>query len=87
MINDFYNNLSGRHAMFGWIALLVTGYCKGHGLIPQLLLICMAVQSQMRELLSLLVSVFNVATNLHGMHIFCFIVYLVFLQTTLSYDI
>jgi hypothetical protein len=28
-------SLTGRHAMFGWIALLVTGYCKGHGLIPQ----------------------------------------------------
>ena len=25
---------NGRHAMFGWIALIVTGYCKGHGLIP-----------------------------------------------------
>lgn len=25
---------NGRHAMFGWVALLVTGYCKGHGLIP-----------------------------------------------------
>lgn len=25
---------NGRHAMFGWIALLVTGYAKGHGLIP-----------------------------------------------------
>jgi len=25
---------NGRHAMFGWIALLVTGYAKSHGLIP-----------------------------------------------------
>ena len=25
---------NGRHAMFGWIALLATGYAKGHGLIP-----------------------------------------------------
>lgn len=25
---------NGRHAMFGWVALLVTGYAKGHGLIP-----------------------------------------------------
>lgn len=38
-MNDLYNKKNflfpGRHAMFGWIALLVTGYCKGHGLIPQ----------------------------------------------------
>ena len=25
---------NGRHAMFGWIALLATGYAKGHNLIP-----------------------------------------------------
>ena len=25
---------NGRHAMFGWVALLLTGYAKGHGLIP-----------------------------------------------------
>jgi hypothetical protein len=25
---------NGRHAMFGWIALLFTGYAKGHGMIP-----------------------------------------------------
>ena len=25
---------NGRHAMFGWIALLFTGYAKSHGLIP-----------------------------------------------------
>ena len=25
---------NGRHAMFGWIALLATGYAKAHGLIP-----------------------------------------------------
>ena len=25
---------NGRHAMFGWIALLFTGYAKTHGLIP-----------------------------------------------------
>jgi hypothetical protein len=25
---------NGRHAMFGWIALIATGYAKGHGLIP-----------------------------------------------------
>jgi hypothetical protein len=25
---------NGRHAMFGWIALLATGYAKSHGLIP-----------------------------------------------------
>lgn len=25
---------NGRHAMFGWIALLFTGYAKAHGLIP-----------------------------------------------------
>ena len=25
---------NGRHAMFGWVALLATGYAKGHGLIP-----------------------------------------------------
>lgn len=25
---------NGRHAMFGWVALVATAYCKGHGLIP-----------------------------------------------------
>mmetsp|Transcript_5315 Transcript_5315/g.5470 ORF Transcript_5315/g.5470 Transcript_5315/m.5470 type:complete len:206 (-) Transcript_5315:131-748(-) len=25
---------NGRHAMFGWVALIATGYVKGHGLIP-----------------------------------------------------
>ena len=25
---------NGRHAMFGWIALVFTGYAKSHGLIP-----------------------------------------------------
>lgn len=25
---------NGRHAMFGWVALILTGYAKGHGLIP-----------------------------------------------------
>jgi hypothetical protein len=25
---------NGRHAMFGWVALIATGYAKGHGLIP-----------------------------------------------------
>jgi hypothetical protein len=25
---------NGRHAMFGWAALIATAYCKGHGLIP-----------------------------------------------------
>ena len=25
---------NGRHAMFGWVALLATGYAKSHGLIP-----------------------------------------------------
>ena len=25
---------NGRHAMFGWVALVTTAYCKGHGLIP-----------------------------------------------------
>lgn len=25
---------NGRHAMFGWVALITTAYCKGHGLIP-----------------------------------------------------
>lgn len=25
---------NGRHAMFGWVALIATGYAKAHGLIP-----------------------------------------------------
>jgi len=25
---------NGRHAMFGWVAILLTGYAKSHGLIP-----------------------------------------------------
>eukprot|EP01039_Chlorochromonas_danica_P006491 gene6491-7156_t len=25
---------NGRHAMFGWVALLATGYAKAHGLLP-----------------------------------------------------
>eukprot|EP01038_Epipyxis_sp_PR26KG_P007765 gene7765-10550_t len=25
---------NGRHAMFGWVALVATGYAKSHGLIP-----------------------------------------------------
>jgi len=25
---------NGRHAMFGWVFLCATAYCKGHGLIP-----------------------------------------------------
>ena len=25
---------NGRHAMFGWVALIATAYFKGHGLIP-----------------------------------------------------
>ena len=25
---------NGRHAMFGWVALVFTGYAKGHDLIP-----------------------------------------------------
>ena len=25
---------NGRHAMFGWVALITTGYAKAHGLIP-----------------------------------------------------
>jgi hypothetical protein len=25
---------NGRHAMFGWVALIATGYAKGHGQIP-----------------------------------------------------
>jgi len=25
---------NGRHAMFGWVALIATGYAKGHNLIP-----------------------------------------------------
>jgi hypothetical protein len=25
---------NGRHAMFGWVALIATGYAKGHGLFP-----------------------------------------------------
>lgn len=25
---------NGRHAMFGWVALVATAYAKGHGLIP-----------------------------------------------------
>mmetsp|Transcript_2359 Transcript_2359/g.3158 ORF Transcript_2359/g.3158 Transcript_2359/m.3158 type:complete len:217 (+) Transcript_2359:80-730(+) len=25
---------NGRHAMFGWVAIIATGYAKGHGLIP-----------------------------------------------------
>jgi hypothetical protein len=25
---------NGRHAMFGWVALITTAYAKGHGLIP-----------------------------------------------------
>lgn len=26
---------NGRHAMFGWIALLATGYAQAHGLLPE----------------------------------------------------
>ncbi len=25
---------NGRHAMFGWVMICATAYCKGHGLIP-----------------------------------------------------
>lgn len=25
---------NGRHAMFGWAAIIATGYCKAHNLIP-----------------------------------------------------
>lgn len=25
---------NGRHAMFGFVVLVLTGYCKGHGLLP-----------------------------------------------------
>jgi len=25
---------NGRHAMFGWVFIMTTAYCKGHGLIP-----------------------------------------------------
>ena len=25
---------NGRHAMFGWVFICATAYCKGHGLIP-----------------------------------------------------
>lgn len=25
---------NGRHAMFGFLVLVLTGYCKGHGLLP-----------------------------------------------------
>lgn len=25
---------NGRHAMFGFLALVITAYCKGHGLLP-----------------------------------------------------
>lgn len=25
---------NGRHAMFGLLAIVITGYCKGHGLLP-----------------------------------------------------
>lgn len=25
---------NGRHAMFGWVVICATAYCKGHGLIP-----------------------------------------------------
>jgi hypothetical protein len=25
---------NGRHAMFGWFAIILTGYAKSHGLIP-----------------------------------------------------
>lgn len=25
---------NGRHAMFGFLVLILTGYCKGHGLLP-----------------------------------------------------
>lgn len=25
---------NGRHVMFGWLALVLTAYCKGHGLLP-----------------------------------------------------
>lgn len=26
---------NGRHAMFGFLTLAITGYCKGHGLLPE----------------------------------------------------
>lgn len=26
---------NGRHAMFGFLVLVITGYCKGHGLLPE----------------------------------------------------
>ena len=26
---------NGRHAMFGWVALIATGYAKSHNLIPE----------------------------------------------------
>lgn len=26
---------NGRHAMFGWVFICATAYCKGHGLIPE----------------------------------------------------
>jgi len=26
---------NGRHAMFGWIVLLATGYAQAHGLLPE----------------------------------------------------
>ena len=25
---------NGRHAMFGWVFIVATGYCQAHGLIP-----------------------------------------------------
>lgn len=25
---------NGRHAMFGWAAIIATGYCQAHNLIP-----------------------------------------------------
>lgn len=28
---------NGRHAMFGWVALITTAYAKGHGLIPDVI--------------------------------------------------
>ena len=26
---------NGRHAMFGWVAIIATGYCQKHGIIPE----------------------------------------------------
>ena len=45
---------NGRHAMFGWIALITTAYAKGHGLIPNVLpLFYVKNNSSIREFINL----------------------------------